>query len=87
MGAEATCTLTYAGETAEVKALLETDELITRGPVRLKIPLAGVSRPRRSTGGSSWPGETSDATLELGPPRSAGPSGSATRRRSSTSSA
>ena len=42
MGSEATCTLSYAGETAEVKALLETDELITRGPVRLKIPLAGL---------------------------------------------
>ncbi len=62
----ATCTLSYAGETAEVKALLETDELIVRGPVRLKIPLAGLQA--EAVDGRlelAWGDER--ATLELGP--------------------
>ncbi len=66
MGSEASCTLRYAGETAEVKALLETDELIVRGPVRLKIPLAGLQA--EAVEGRlelAWADER--ATLELGP--------------------
>ncbi len=67
MGAEASCTLRYGGETAEVKALLETDELITRGEIRLRIPLAGLTA--EAVDGRlelAWDDQT--ATLELGPP-------------------
>jgi hypothetical protein len=67
VGSEATCLLTYAGETAEVKALLETDELVTRGQIRLRIPLAGLKAEAVDGRLSlAWGDET--ATLELGAP-------------------
>jgi len=43
MGAESACTLRYRGEVAEGKALLETAELLFRGPVRLKIKFAEMT--------------------------------------------
>ncbi len=39
MGREAICECTSAGTTAEVKALLESDELILRGNIRMRAPL------------------------------------------------
>ncbi len=39
MGREAICECTFAGTTAEVKALLESDELILRGNIRMRAPL------------------------------------------------
>lgn len=43
MGAEAQCRLTFGDRSAEGKALLETNQIIFRGPdLRLKIPLADV---------------------------------------------
>jgi hypothetical protein len=39
MGAEAACTAWYQGRSAAGRALLETDELLFRGPFRLAIPL------------------------------------------------
>ena len=74
----------YGGETAEVKALLETDELIVRGPVRLKIPLAGL-QAAAVDGGSSWRGATRRRRSSWARRPRSGPSGSATRRRSWTS--
>jgi hypothetical protein len=38
MGREAVCTCDWAGEVTEVKALLETNELILRGGLRRKLP-------------------------------------------------
>jgi hypothetical protein len=38
MGREANCTCRWSGNTAEVKALLETAELILRGEIRRRIP-------------------------------------------------
>ncbi len=38
MGREAVCTCDWAGEVTEVKALLETSELILRGGLRKKVP-------------------------------------------------
>jgi len=38
MGREAICECTFAGTTAEVKALLESDELILRGNIRMRAP-------------------------------------------------
>ena len=39
MGREAICECTIVGTTAEVKALLESDELILRGNIRMRAPL------------------------------------------------
>jgi hypothetical protein len=36
------CTVVHAGEQAEAKAQLETDELIVRSPFRLTVPRAGI---------------------------------------------
>jgi hypothetical protein len=38
MGREAICTCDWAGEVTEVKALLETNEIILRGGIRKRIP-------------------------------------------------
>ena len=38
MGREAICDCTFAGTTAEVKALLESEELILRGDIRMRVP-------------------------------------------------
>jgi hypothetical protein len=43
MGKEATCTCRWGDETAEVKALLETGELILRGGLRRRLPFAAIS--------------------------------------------
>ena len=40
MGREATCKCNWAGATGNVKALLETSELILRGEIRKRIPFA-----------------------------------------------
>lgn len=42
MGREAVCTCTWAGTSAEVKALLETHELILRGGIKKKLPIADL---------------------------------------------
>jgi hypothetical protein len=46
MGREAICECTFAGTTAEVKALLESDELILRGNIRLRAPLRALKDVR-----------------------------------------
>lgn len=50
MGAEAKCIVEVRGLTHEGVALLETDELLFRGPVRLKIPLRTIDDVRASDG-------------------------------------
>jgi hypothetical protein len=42
MGREATCNCNWAGNTAEVKALLETGEIILRGGMRRRIPFSEI---------------------------------------------
>src|SRR5689334_9986192 len=42
MGREARCHCRWDGEAAEVKALLETAELILRGDLRRRVPLADI---------------------------------------------
>ncbi len=46
MGREALCTCRWGGERAEVKALLETNELIVRGELKRKVPLADLKSVR-----------------------------------------
>jgi hypothetical protein len=42
MGREAICECTFAGANAEVKALLESEELILRGDIRMRAPLQAL---------------------------------------------
>ena len=42
MGREHICNNRTSGKTTSVKALLETNEIIVRGELRLKIPLASL---------------------------------------------
>src|SRR5262245_36708274 len=68
MGAEAKCTATFGGRTAEGKALLETDELIFRGgDIKLSIPYKSVLRLDARDGvlHVSWP--EGKVALQLGP--------------------
>ncbi len=46
MGREATCDCTFDGTTAKVKALLETNEIILRGPIRLTAPFKALKNIR-----------------------------------------
>ena len=66
MGRELLCTVRTGGKTASGKALLETSELIFRGDVRLKIPLASLKSVSARDGELHvrWPEGT--AIFELG---------------------
>jgi hypothetical protein len=66
MGDEARAMLRYRGEVSEGKAQLETDELVFRGDVRLRVPFRSVSSVEAEDGALSvaWDGER--ATLEVG---------------------
>jgi hypothetical protein len=46
MGREAICDCTFDGTTAKVKALLESEELILRGDIRLRAPLHALHHVR-----------------------------------------
>jgi hypothetical protein len=46
MGREALCECTFAGTTAKVKALLETNEIILRGDIRMTAPLNALKNIR-----------------------------------------
>jgi hypothetical protein len=46
MGREAICECTFDGTTAKVKALLESEELILRGDIRLRAPLHALHHVR-----------------------------------------
>ena len=43
MGREVRCLVRSGGDEAEVKALLETDEVIVRSPFRLKVPRSDIT--------------------------------------------
>ncbi|MGE4062169.1 MAG: hypothetical protein AB7E79_02270 [Rhodospirillaceae bacterium] len=46
MGREAVCACDWAGQRGEVWALLETHELILRGDIKKKVPIAGLKSVR-----------------------------------------
>jgi hypothetical protein len=50
MGYDAACTLKYDGKTTRGKALLETKEIIFRGPTRLVIPLDRITSAKAKDG-------------------------------------
>src|SRR5271165_3838752 len=66
MGRELLCSIRSGGKTAHGKALLETNEIIFRGDLRLKIPFASLKSVVAQDGGLHlrWP--EGSAVLELG---------------------
>lgn len=50
MGLEATCLAEIDGQPVQGKALLETDELLFRGPIRLRIPFSEMAPPEIAGG-------------------------------------
>jgi hypothetical protein len=44
MGAEAVCTVRAGGEAAEAMVLLETDEVIVRQPLKLRLPFHDITK-------------------------------------------
>jgi hypothetical protein len=67
MGLEAECTVEWKGRAARGKALLETEELLFRGTMRLKIPRRDITAIATEDGALrvTFGGET--ATFMLGP--------------------
>lgn len=57
MGNEVTCRVTYDGRAADAKALLETEELIVRGAIRVKVPYRDVKEAIAENGALvlRWP--------------------------------
>jgi hypothetical protein len=66
MGREVRCLVSYAGEEAEAKALLETDEVIVRSPFRLRIPLADITQAEAVDGRLALETAAGPVLLELG---------------------
>src|SRR5579864_2321943 len=66
MGRELLCTVRTGGKTANGKALLETSDIIFRGDLRLKIPLASLKSVSSRDGDLhlKWPDGA--AVFELG---------------------
>jgi hypothetical protein len=44
MGKETTCDCQWGGESGHCKVLLETSELIVRGPIRRRVPIASLTQ-------------------------------------------
>jgi hypothetical protein len=67
MGREANCTCDWAGITAEVKALLETGELILRGGIRKRIPFSALKTVKATGDRLSFTVDGEPVQLILGP--------------------
>ncbi|HKO57981.1 MAG TPA: hypothetical protein VJ276_19090 [Thermoanaerobaculia bacterium] len=67
MGSDSLCHISYDGSTHEAKALLETEELIIRGTLRLKVPFREVRDVAADDGvlRLRWPGH--ELRIHLGP--------------------
>jgi antitoxin component of MazEF toxin-antitoxin module len=67
MGAESQCTVHFAGQRSEGKALLETDHLIFRGAFRLSIPRKAITKLDTDAGTLRVTFPDGTAVFELGP--------------------
>ena len=67
MGNEATCRVEIGGDSADAKVLLETDELIVRGGMKLRIPFKEMERVAGDGGALTFRWNGSDARLSIGP--------------------
>jgi hypothetical protein len=65
MGQEAKCEVRWGGKVAAGKALLETDDLIFRGDIRLSIPLKSIQAVEAADGvlRVKWPDGAAEFTL------------------------
>ena len=66
MGREVSCRIRYGGRTASGKALLETNEIVFRGDLRLKGPLAALRSVSSRDGELHLQWRDGEAILELG---------------------
>ena len=66
MGSEAVCSVSYAGQVSEGKALLETTEVLFRGDFRLKIPFAAITSVATDDGALRLGYEGDVAVFDLG---------------------
>jgi hypothetical protein len=68
MGREAICKCTWAGATAKVKALLETNELILRGEMRKRVPFSELKEVKARADGLCFrvAGESVQLFLQAG---------------------
>ena len=68
MGNEALCRVDYGGQAAaEAKVLLETEELIVRGTMRLRIPFKEMERVAADGDALTFRWKGADALITLGP--------------------
>jgi hypothetical protein len=67
MGREATCKCDWDGNTAEVKALLETDEIILRGGIRRRIPFSEIKNVKANGDRLCFTVGGEPIELDLGP--------------------
>jgi hypothetical protein len=67
MGREAICTCDWAGEITEVKALLETGEIILRGGIRRRIPFSKIENVKASGDRLGFTVGGEPIELDLGP--------------------
>src|SRR5436309_914571 len=67
MGSELMCKAVFGKQSGEGKALLETNEILFRGPFRLKIPLKSISAIQAKSGKLHVTFPEGKATFELGP--------------------
>lgn len=66
MGAESRCTVHFAGQRSEGKAMLETDHLIFRGTFRLSIPRQAITKVDADAGVLHVTFPDGTAVFELG---------------------
>ncbi len=66
MGNEALCRVEYGGDAAEAKVLLETDELIVRGGIKLRIPFREMEQVAASDGVLTFRWKGADARIPIG---------------------
>ena len=86
MGQQAQCRLRIDGRTSEGRALLETDDLLFRGGVRLKIPFVAIRRVDSDAGRLTVAFEGGTAVFEWVRTRIALPRNCVSPRACSTSS-
>jgi hypothetical protein len=73
MGREAVCTCDWAGTVAEVKALLETNEIILRGAMRKRIPFSEIKNVNAKPDRLCFNVAGEAVQLALGPAARSGP--------------
>src|SRR5262245_66460352 len=66
MGRDVRCRVRADGTEAEARVLLETDEIVVRGDLRLRLPFAAVRRVEVRGGTLVLDGPDGEVELELG---------------------